>query len=120
MVVRCYCSFNFSIFICFLVFNTIHGIVIKIITFTVSSSNDCFFIFSICQVPWNLPYHAYLTIPPEVVLAPSSIRGAGLGILSQTFISKYTWLAEYEGTVVGEDKVDSSYRFTVVVANNCC
>ena len=52
------------------------------------------------QVSWGVPGRAYLTLPQGLEIAPSKIKGAGFGVLSNTFIPKYTWLGEYEGEIV--------------------
>ena len=41
-----------------------------------------------------------MTVPPELEITFSRIPGVGLGIVSKTFIPKYTWLGEYEGVSV--------------------
>ena len=44
---------------------------------------------------------------------------AGFGVISKTFIPKYTWLAEYEGITVLPDEKDytSAYTWSVSIMN---
>ena len=66
------------------------------------------------QVLWNSPDRAYHTLPRELELSVSIIRGAGLGIRATTFIPTNTWMAEYEGTVDHEHGPQySEYSFKV-------
>ena len=51
-------------------------------------------------MPWGVQGRAYLTLPPGLRIGPSKIKGAGFGVFSTTFVSKYTWLGEYEGEIV--------------------
>ena len=71
------------------------------------------------QVPWGMPGRAYLTMPPEVEIVPSKMANAGLGVVSKTFIPKYTWLAEYEGfTVLPQEEAHiSEYAWGVSIVN---
>ena len=71
------------------------------------------------QVPWGVPGRAYLTVPPEVEIVPSKMPNAELGVVSKTFIPKYTWLAEYEGLTVlpHEEGHISTYAWSVSIMN---
>ena len=53
-------------------------------------------------------------IPKELSIQNSKASGAGLGVISNTFISRYTWIGEYEGEII-KLKTPSSdiYKFTV-------
>ena len=71
-----------------------------------------------------MPGRTYLTLPPGVDIVPSKIEGAGLGVVSKIFLSKYTWFSEYEGFTVDnneEDYIrdyackDSKYRKTFLI-----
>ena len=67
-----------------------------------------------------MPGRAYLTVPPEVEIVPSKMPNAGLGVVSKTFIPKYTWLAEYEGFTVLPHEEDhiSAYAWSVSIVMN--
>ena len=71
------------------------------------------------QVPWGVPGRAYLTVPPEVEIVPSKMPNTGLGVVSKTFIPKYTWLGEYEGFTVlpHEEGHISTYAWSVSIMN---
>ena len=58
-------------------------------------------------------------MPPEVEIVPSKMPNAGFGVISKTFIPKYTWLAEYEGITVLPDEKDytSAYTWSVSIMN---
>ena len=60
-----------------------------------------------------------MTLPPEVEIIPSKMPNAGFGVISKTFIPKYTWLAEYEGITVLPDEKDytSAYAWSVSIMN---
>ena len=60
-----------------------------------------------------MPDRARKSLPPQVELRQSNIPGAGLGVFANTFIPRYTWLAEYEGEVVVEHDHISDYAWTV-------
>ena len=47
------------------------------------------------------------------MLAPSIIESSGLGIFSNVFIRRFTWLGEYEGEVLMLDDDSTEYAFDV-------
>ena len=56
---------------------------------------------------------AFHTVPPELRLGTSTVKGAGTGVYATTFIPRYTWLGEYEGeTILSQDQI-SDYAFKV-------
>ena len=65
------------------------------------------------QIPWGVPLRAYQTFPPQLMLKQSIIPEANLGVFATTFISKYTWLAEFEGDVVTLKADISDYAWEV-------
>jgi len=66
-------------------------------------------------VPWSVPFRAYKTTPPGLHIALSQLPDAGMGVISEVFISKYTWLGEYDGEYLHADQGDiiSGYTWTV-------
>ena len=73
----------------------------------------CVFTRSVLQVPYGVPGRAYLTIPPEVSLQKSIIEDAGIGVITNTFIPRYTWLGEYEGEMKLLPEFSSGYSWRV-------
>ena len=53
------------------------------------------------------------------MLVNSSIPDAGIGVISTTFIPKYTWLAEYEGEIDVEGHSLSDYTWDVSINLSC-
>jgi hypothetical protein len=63
-------------------------------------------------IPWDIPYRAYLTIPPGLRVEASPIPGAGLGVVSYTFIPEHTWLGEYDGEILSPKKSNEISWYT--------
>lgn len=78
---------------------------------------DCFepgsLSMDILYIPWNTNHRAQKTVPPGVILTHSKIPDGGLGIISETFIEKHTWLAEYEGEIIVNHDEISDYAWKV-------
>ena len=72
------------------------------------------------QIPWAIPFRAFMTIPKGLRVGPSNIPGAGFGVISETFIPAFTWLNEYEGEIVPQNRPDdiSWYTWTVCINFN--
>ena len=76
--------------------------------------------YSFCtQVPWGNPYRGILTTPEGLRVASSPIPGARLGVFSDIFILKYTWLGEYEGEFLpisyGDGNLDYAWEVSRIL-----
>ena len=72
------------------------------------------------QIPWGVPYRAFRTVPSEFQIRPSIIPEAGYGVVATTFLPKYTFLGEYEGTPHSHCPYDESKQEDCVHFNHGC